>query len=50
MAIGEPSVEGQLLDDPAEVVEVAVGGESGRKGYARLLDLPLYEMMLVVMG
>jgi len=30
MSIGEPRVEGQLLDDPAEVVEV--GGEAGRKG------------------
>jgi hypothetical protein len=30
MSIGEPRVEGQLLDDPAEVVEG--GGESGRKG------------------
>jgi hypothetical protein len=30
MSIGEPRVEGQLLDDPADVVEL--GGESGRKG------------------
>jgi hypothetical protein len=48
MSIGEPRVEGQLLDDPAEVVEG--GGESGRKGYARLLDLPLCEMVSIDMG